>query len=177
MVNMEEDQGLVASFKLDGTGRGQPLNWEGVRGWNGQAGTLWIHLNRNAEPAQRWLKEYSSLDALVVESLLAEGARPRCVAVGEGVMFFLRGVNSNPGADPEDMVSIRIWVEPSRIIRVSTRAGWIASNPRRGLKERPLKQLSTSEIRFQGKDPCVTGPIVWIYSRPIVAFNSSLLST
>jgi len=28
----------------------------------------------------------------------------------------LRGVNTNPGADPEDMVSIRVWIEKHRVI-------------------------------------------------------------
>jgi len=33
----------------------------------------------------------------------------------------LRGVNLNPGANPEDMVSLRIWIEPTRIITVRIR--------------------------------------------------------
>jgi zinc transporter len=28
----------------------------------------------------------------------------------------MRGINNNPGAEPEDMVSIRVWLEPTRII-------------------------------------------------------------
>jgi zinc transporter len=38
-----------------------------------------------------------------------------------GTMLLLRGVNLNPGADPEDMVSIRIWIEQTRIISVGLR--------------------------------------------------------
>jgi zinc transporter len=38
-----------------------------------------------------------------------------------GVMLFLRGVNLNPGADPGDMVSIRLWIEEKRIISVRLR--------------------------------------------------------
>lgn len=36
-------------------------------------------------------------------------------------MLFLRGINSNPGADPEDMVSIRLWIEEKRIISLRLR--------------------------------------------------------
>jgi zinc transporter len=36
-------------------------------------------------------------------------------------MLFLRGVNLNPGADPEDMVSIRLWIEEKRIISLRLR--------------------------------------------------------
>jgi len=41
------------------------------------------------------------------------------VAGPDGLLVVLRGVNLNPGADPEDMVSIRLWLTPGRI--VSTR--------------------------------------------------------
>ena len=43
----------------------------------------------------------------------------------------MRGVNLNPGADPEDMISIRIWIEKRRI--VSTRS-------RRSLASRDVQQ-------------------------------------
>ena len=35
---------------------------------------------------------------------------------GDGLLVILRGVNLNPGADPEDMVSIRLWIERTRVI-------------------------------------------------------------
>ncbi len=38
----------------------------------------------------------------------------------EGIILNLRGVNLNPGASPEDMVSLRLWITPQLI--VSTRA-------------------------------------------------------
>jgi zinc transporter len=118
---MDDSDGLIASFRLDGTGGGVPMSWQEISEWTDASGTLWVHLRRDAEPARRWLENESGLDAPVVESLLAESTRPRCVPFGVGVMLFLRGVNLNPGADPEDMVSIRLWVEPTRIISVRTR--------------------------------------------------------
>jgi zinc transporter len=32
--------------------------------------------------------------------------RPRCTPLGEGLLVNPRGVNLNPGADPEDMVAV-----------------------------------------------------------------------
>jgi len=38
-----------------------------------------------------------------------------------GLLIVLRGINRNAGADPEDMVSVRIWIEPGRMISVRHR--------------------------------------------------------
>jgi len=43
------------------------------------------------------------------------------VSFGTGTLITLRGVNMNPGADAEDMVSIRVWLEGNRIITARQR--------------------------------------------------------
>lgn len=40
---------------------------------------------------------------------------------GEGVLLNLRGVNLHPSADPEDMISVRLWLEERRVVGVSVR--------------------------------------------------------
>ena len=40
---------------------------------------------------------------------------------GEGFLVNLRGVNANPGSEPEDMISLRCWVEPRRLITARAR--------------------------------------------------------
>ncbi|MGD8917148.1 MAG: zinc transporter ZntB, partial [Syntrophobacterales bacterium] len=54
-------------------------------------------------------------------ALLADESRPRITSFNDGVLVALRGVNLNPGADPEDMVSLRIWAEKNRIITTRRR--------------------------------------------------------
>ena len=54
-------------------------------------------------------------------ALLAEDVRPRELPVGDALLVTLRGVNLNPGADPEDMVGIRLWLEPGRIVTLRHR--------------------------------------------------------
>lgn len=39
----------------------------------------------------------------------------------EQLLLFLRGVNLNPGAEPEDMVSVRIFAEAQRVISLRLR--------------------------------------------------------
>jgi zinc transporter len=117
---MDED-GLIAGYVFDGRGGGERCDWHRLAGWEPAQGRLWVHLNRETGHAQTWLREESGLDPVVVDALLDETTRPRCVPMDTGVMLFLRGVNLNPGADPEDMVSIRLWVENDRVISTRMR--------------------------------------------------------
>ncbi len=140
------DDGLVFSYLIDGDGKGSRFDWAEVATWNPGDGLLWVHLNRDSEDSRHWLREQSGLDPLVVDALLAEDTRPRCAQMGGGVMLFLRGVNLNPGANPEDMVSIRVWLEESRIITVRIR-----------------RLLSVDDLRTaieQGHGPTSTGDFV-----------------
>ena len=116
-----QETGLVASYLLDGKGGGRPFDWEDIGAWHAEDGLLWVHLHHSSADSREWLENQSGLDPLVVEAMLAESTRPRCAQMTGGVMLFLRGVNLNPGADPEDMVSIRMWLEETRIISVRLR--------------------------------------------------------
>jgi zinc transporter len=118
---MANNDWLIAAYVLDGKGGGQRLGWQEIREWTDSAGLLWVHLNFEAPEAQRWIKEESQLEDVVGDALLAEESRPRVTAFDDGLLIALRGVNLNPGADPEDMVSLRIWAEKNRIITTRRR--------------------------------------------------------
>lgn len=85
-------------------------------------GTLWLHLDRTDPGAARWLYEESGISHLLVDQLLEQDPRPRYVRDGDGLLLLLRTANLNPGADPEDLVSVRIWAEPGRIVVLRNRA-------------------------------------------------------
>lgn len=118
---MEPDKGLVAAYTLNGAGGGKSLSWEEVQAWNDESGFLWIHLDITNPVAQDWIKTEGNLDELVAEALLADETRPRSSIMTNGLLVMLRGVNMNPGSDPEDMVAIRIWVEGKRVITTRKR--------------------------------------------------------
>jgi zinc transporter len=113
--------GLLGAYVLDGRGGGRQVGWDGVREWRPAQGTLWLHLDRSEPRSEAWLSDESALDALAVGALLAEETRPRCLLLPGGVLIILRGVNLNPGADPEDMVSLRMWVDAARVITLRRR--------------------------------------------------------
>lgn len=109
---------FVVSYRVDRDGRGT----EYVPGATPPSdGYEWIHLDRGDPQARDWLQSSSGLSALVVEALLADEPRPRSVPMEHGLLVVARGANLNPGADPEDMVALRIWVEEHRVITVRRR--------------------------------------------------------
>lgn len=118
---MENSDKLIAAYILDGKGGGQKVEWNEIRQWTPQDGLLWVHLNFTAPEAQQWIREESQLEEVIGDVLLAEESRPRVTAFDDGLLVALRGVNLNPGADPEDMVSLRIWTEKNRIITTRRR--------------------------------------------------------
>ncbi len=82
---------------------------------------VWAHLQREDARTLPWLETESGLDGFILSALLAEDTRPRCTVHGNGAVVILRGVNLMAGAEPEDMVSVRLWVEASRVIGVWVR--------------------------------------------------------
>lgn len=118
---MASSGGLICAYRLDGSGAGQNLDWQQVRSWTPEQGVLWVHLDRTAEESQSWLESEAGLDPIICDALLAEETRPRSLLMADGLLLILRGVNLNPGADPEDMVSLRLWVDPHRVITLRFR--------------------------------------------------------
>lgn len=117
---MKIENGLVLSYVLK-NGSGKHVDWEHVRKWEPSQGILWLHLDYANEGVKKWLFQESGIDAVSCEALLAEETRPRAVSSSNTLLLILRGVNCNPGADPEDMVAIRMWFEEHRIITMRHR--------------------------------------------------------
>lgn len=118
---MGDQEGLICAYVLDGRGAGREIGWAEIDAWQPQAGCLWIHLDRTGAESRRWLVERSGIDRLACDAMLADETRPRSTRIGEGLLAILRGVNLNPGADPEDMVSLRLWVEATRVVTLRMR--------------------------------------------------------
>ena len=116
-----EGDGLIFAYILDGNGGGKQVGWEEIAGWKPRQGILWMHLDYSNQNVQQWLYEQSDLEDVISDALTEEDSRPRCTPFQEGLLLGLRGVNLNPGADPEDMVGIRIWFEKDRIISTRRR--------------------------------------------------------
>ncbi len=111
----------IKASQLDGQGGVSPLDWHDLTDPKSDKNLLWVHLNYASEQGQSWLYLHSGLDELIIEALLAEETRPRVTPIGSGLLMALRGVNLSPDADPEDMISVRLWLDRNRIISAGKR--------------------------------------------------------
>ncbi len=117
---MSARNGLVFAYILE-EGCGQAIGWQRVKTWEPGQGLLWLHLDYADEGAKRWLVEESGIDDVSCAALMAVETRPRVVAAADTLLLILRGINFNPGADPEDMVAVRMWFDEHRIISMRHR--------------------------------------------------------
>ncbi|MFT6914088.1 MAG: zinc transporter [Motiliproteus sp.] len=115
------DNGLVHGFLLDGQGGRKRVGVDFYSQWRPDQGVLWLHFDYSHPAVIHWITAESGLDALAAEALLSDETRPRATQQGDALLIALRGVNLNPGSDPEDMVSIRIWTDGQRIISTRRR--------------------------------------------------------
>ena len=120
-MNDRADDGLLCAWLLDGKGGGQVLDWGGIRRWQPDDGPIWVHLDRGAESTRQWLIEGAGLSDLLAASLMADETRPRVRESAEGIVLILRGVNLNPGAEPDDMVQLRLFTDGRRVISLRQR--------------------------------------------------------
>ncbi len=116
-----ENDGLILAYLLDGKGGGRKIGWDEITAWKPGQGILWMHLNYSSPEVKQWFFDKSDLDRVISDALTEEDSRPRCTPFQDGLLISLRGVNLNPGADPEDMVGVRIWLEKNRIISTRKR--------------------------------------------------------
>ncbi len=120
-AGVSESPALVHAVLLDGQGGGERLGWQAARSWRPEAGPLWLHLDLNEEEARGWIASESGLDEDASQALLAAETRPRATVDDGALILILRGVNHNPGQEPEDMVAIRLWVDAHRIVSAGHR--------------------------------------------------------
>lgn len=113
----------ILTFVLDGKGGAITLAPEAFAKsahHDAPTGFIWQHLKRD-HPQTPALLAACELDSFVIDALTADETRPRCTVHGRGILLNLRGVNLNPGAEPEDMISVRLWLEEHRVIGVWVR--------------------------------------------------------
>ncbi|MGX5219538.1 MULTISPECIES: zinc transporter ZntB [Pseudomonas] len=115
--------GLVHAYVLDGKGGGRPVSYDELADLVlAERESLWVHWDRSHPQTQNWLRKESGLNEFVCDLLLEENTRPRFLQLPESkILLFLRGVNLNPGAVPEDMVSLRIFAAAKRAISLRLR--------------------------------------------------------
>lgn len=129
---------------LNGTEAGAELHGSDIARLVDADDLAWVHLRGDHDGSRKWIAEnLSYLDHHAIDALLADETRPRATEIGDGALVILRGVNHNAGADPDDMVSVRLWIDANRIVSVSRRR---------------LKSVDELKVRIlAGKGPADSG--------------------
>jgi zinc transporter len=112
-VNIDKnDPCFVFGLALDGEG--------GASEVSADTSMNWLHIDYSVPTASSWLQSLG-LDDWVVATLTRADSRPRAVISKAGTLVVLRAINHNSDDDPEDMVSLRMWIQTNRIITVRQR--------------------------------------------------------
>lgn len=116
-----DNAGLISACILDGKGGAKPVGWKEIRSWKPASGPIWIHLDRANPEAIKWLRNESGLTPVTIDAIATEESRPRVFRGKRGYIAILRGINQNDGAEPDDMVAIRLWSDGERLITLRHR--------------------------------------------------------
>lgn len=139
---------LLFARVLDGKGGGRPIAWADAPGWTpGAKGeVLWLHLDRTSPDTAAFLREGLGVPEVTIEVLTSNETRPRVYLEGGGLVTILRGVNMNPGAQPEDMIAMQIWADAGRVV---------------SLRRRPLQSpRDVLGMLDAGRGPATSGDLV-----------------
>lgn len=145
---------MVFACRLGGDGTATPIEQDDVPKEMNNNTVTWVHLQADHPDTRGWLEKYvGDLDHIILDALLAENTRPRIVEFDQGAMMILRGVNLNENADPEDMVSLRLWIDQYRIIT---------------LRRRKLKAIIDLRDKLeQGRGPHNSGEFIALVARSL----------
>lgn len=112
------DGPLLIGRVLDGKGGGRFISWQDAQGWQpaDPREVLWLHLDRTEPGRSQWLQSQFAMPRTTAEMLTSDDTRPRAFRDGDQLVATLRSINFNPGADPEDMVSMQLWSDGKRVV-------------------------------------------------------------
>ena len=112
--------GEIRAFRIDGNGGAEAITTPRGMADLPESGFHWVHLSGRDGVVGDWFAG-SGLDPLSISALTAEETRPRCTVHENTVLMNLRGVNLSPGSEPEDMVSLRIFLSERLVVTLQRR--------------------------------------------------------
>lgn len=161
---------MIFGRVLDGNGAGRPIDWEVAKTWQPERSgeVLWVHLCRNQKGVEEWLAALG-IPEPTRELLTSDKTRPRAFQEGNTLVATLRGINFNPGAEPEDMLSMQLWCDGVRLVTL-----------RRHPLQTPRHVLRMIDRREAGPSDCgaliteITEAMITRMNRSIVDMNEHI---
>lgn len=121
MTALAEHGGLLHSACIDPNGAKMPMDLNGIPAYRPDEHYYWLHMCASHDDTRAYLEQHTKLDDLVIDALLAEDTRPRTLGRQEGTLLVLRAMNFLSGGKPEDMISLRLWVQPGMVLTTRLR--------------------------------------------------------
>lgn len=161
---------MIFGRVLDGNGAGRPVDWQQAQSWQPEreGEVLWVHLCRNQPGVDEWLQALN-IPEPTRELLTSDKTRPRAFQEGNTLVATLRGINFNPGAEPEDMLSMQLWCDGVRLVTL-----------RRMPLQTPRHVLRMIDRREAGPNDCgaliteITEAMITRMNRSIVDMNEHI---
>jgi zinc transporter len=169
-ADCSDDNPLIFGRVLDGKGDGYSVTWDEAREWQPtrEGEVLWVHLCRNRPGVNEWLEQLD-IPEPTRELLVSDKTRPRAFREGDTLVATLRGINFNPDAEPEDMLSMQLWCDGRRLVTL-----------RRLPLQTPRHVLRMIDRREAGPNDCgaliteITEAMITRMNRSIVDMNDHL---
>lgn len=117
---MEENKGLIFAYVLDKQGGVTKISLDYYKNRK-EDELIWLHFDYTKDESINWLEKQSCLDEVVINALLTPETRPRTVFLDNSILIALRGINFNVNSEPEDMVSLRVFINENIIITTKKR--------------------------------------------------------
>ena len=111
---------MVHALHLDRNGGAKSVEFNEAKKLLVQNELVWLHFDYEMESTFDYLNSLE-LDEIVIDALLSEQTRPRITKLDDNLLMALRGVNLNANSNPEDMVSIRLFVGENIIVSTKKR--------------------------------------------------------
>lgn len=127
---MPDQTPLICAFEISPDGAARAVD-DGAVARGG--GYVWHHYDLSTGDIGTRLD--GRMPDTALSALTQAETRPRCDRLGDGIILNLRGVNLNPGANPEDMVSLRLWITEHKIVSARMRKIWAVDQMRQQMED------------------------------------------
>ena len=111
------DNFFIHAFGLGPNGHGEILKREELPDLSQmKGGYAWLHMCAFENSTRDYFENHAALDPIIIDAMLARETHPRALLKDDGALVILRAMNLHEDNDPEDMISLRIWIDSNRII-------------------------------------------------------------
>ncbi|MGB5794082.1 zinc transporter ZntB [Poseidonibacter sp.] len=116
-----QTNGFSHAVVFDGKGGATNISFEQLDENINSNKLVWVHFDYSTPDTIDWLTNKSGIDQIAIEALLTKETRPRTTFLNDSILLALRGINLNPNSTPEDMISIRLFINKNIIISTKKR--------------------------------------------------------